>query len=186
MGRELLRTFGWLAVVLVAAAGALAGLDAVPAWVNGESRDVRVVASLEDAERAVHARLVLPGYFPDTIAWPAEKIRVLRGKPASVALTFAVRSRREPHLVLAQTIGPGALPDRIMPSAGALDDSPITDSRTGRFVPALTDLVKRILAAPLNALVTTELSDIGAHCDQSVFKYSTRSAFCRSVRFNPK
>jgi hypothetical protein len=126
LARELARTVGWLAVVLVVAAGLLAALDGVPAWINGEARDVRIVRDLEDAERRVRARLVLPAYFPDTLAWPAQRIRVLPGEPPAVALTFTDRSGREARLVLAQTIGrSGRISERLLPVAGALEESPV-------------------------------------------------------------
>jgi hypothetical protein len=127
--RELARSVGWLALVLASAWGAMGALDGVPAWVNGESRDVRVVADLQEAERRVRARLVLPGYFPDTIAWPPERIRVLPGSPPAVALTLADRASGAPHLVLAQTIGPGPIPERLLPAAAALDESPASIAR---------------------------------------------------------
>jgi hypothetical protein len=122
---ELLAAAGWLAVVLVVAAIMLATLDGVPAWINGESRDVRPARSLEEAEQRVRARLVLPAYFPDTLAWPPERIRVLPGKPPAVSLTLTGRDGAEARLVLAQTIGPGELSDRLLPVAGALDESPV-------------------------------------------------------------
>jgi hypothetical protein len=127
--RELLRAAAWLAVVLSAAAALLAGLDGVPAWINGEARDVRLAKDLQDAERRVRARLVLPGYFPDTLDWPPQRIRVLPGAPAAVAITLSGRDRSEARLVLAQTIGRGAVPERLLPRAGALDEAPIALGR---------------------------------------------------------
>jgi hypothetical protein len=131
VARELARTVGWLAVVLAVAAVLLAALDGVPAWINGESRDVRLAKGLEDAERRVRARLVLPAYFPDTLAWPAQRIRVLPGAPPAVALTFTERSGREARLVIAQTIGAtGAISERLLPVAGALEESPVAMGAT--------------------------------------------------------
>jgi hypothetical protein len=123
--RELLRAAAWLAVVGAVMLGALAALDAVPAWINGESRDVRLARSLEDAERRVRARLVLPAYFPDTLDWPPQRIRVLAGQPPAVVLQVAARAGGETRLVLAQTIGPGEIPERLLPPAGALDDTTV-------------------------------------------------------------
>ena len=128
--RELLRSSAWLVVVVVVAAGMLAGLDAVPAWVNGESRDVRVVRTLEEAERRVRARLILPAYFPDTIAWPPQKIRVLPGQPPAVALQLTARGGGEPRMLLAQSLGSGEIPDRVLPPAGALDETAVAIAGT--------------------------------------------------------
>jgi hypothetical protein len=122
---ELLRSAALLAVVLVAAAGVLALLDGVPAWVNGESRDVRLAKSLEDAERRVRSRLVLPAYFPDTLAWPPARIRVLPGSPPAVALVFTSRGGGEPRFVLAQSLGADEPSERLVPTASALDESRI-------------------------------------------------------------
>jgi hypothetical protein len=97
--------------------------------VNGESRDVRLVGDLQEAERRVRARLVLPGYFPDTLAWPPVSIRVLAGRPAAVALTFTDRGEHEARVVLAQTIGPGPIPERLLAPAGALDEAPVAIAR---------------------------------------------------------
>jgi hypothetical protein len=107
----------------------LATLDAVPAWINGESRDVRPVRSLEEAEQRVRARLILPAYFPDSLSWPPERIRVLPGKPPAVALTLSGRDGGSPQLVLAQTVGRGEVSDRLLPVAGALDDSRVALAR---------------------------------------------------------
>ena len=123
--RELLRAAAWLVVVGAVMLGVLAALDAVPAWINGESRDVRLASSLEDAERRVRARLVLPAYFPDTLGWPPERIRVLDGQPPAVALQVTARGGGETRLVLAQTIGVGEIPERLLPPAGALDEASV-------------------------------------------------------------
>jgi hypothetical protein len=125
LAREVLRAAAWLALVLAVTASILAALDAVPAWINGESRDVRLAQNLEDAERRVRARLVLPAYFPDTLAWPPRRIRVLAGQPPAVALELTGRGGGETRLVLAQTVGAGEIPERLLRPAGALDEAPV-------------------------------------------------------------
>lgn len=129
-GLDLLRAVGLLVLVLAAAAATLAALDGVPAWVNGESRDVRLAKSLEDAERRVRARLVLPAYFPDTLQWPPQRIRVLPGQVPAVSLVFTLRAGGEPRLVITQTIGAGEIPERLLPVAGALDESRVAVGKT--------------------------------------------------------
>jgi len=121
---ELWRIAAGLGLVLGATAAILSALDAVPAWILGEPRDVRRVASLEEAERRLRARLVLPAYFPDSIAWPARTIRVMGGPSAAAALEFDGRDGR-PRLLVAQTARPGDVPDRLVPAANALDAVPV-------------------------------------------------------------
>jgi hypothetical protein len=122
---ELAGSVAILAAVLAGTAGGLALLDGVPAWVNGESRDVRIARSLEEAERRVRARLVLPAYFPDTLAWPPERIRVLPGAPPAVALVFTARGGGEPRFVLSQSLGADEPSERLVPAATPLDESRI-------------------------------------------------------------
>jgi len=98
------RALWTLALVLGAAALMLAGLDAVPGWLRGEPRGVRRVASVDEAERNLHARLMLPSYFPDAYRWPPTSVRLTREDGGAVALGFAARDGT-PALLLAQTVG---------------------------------------------------------------------------------
>jgi hypothetical protein len=125
VAREVVRSAAWLVVVLGVTMGALAILDAVPAWLNGGDRDVRPARTLEDAERRVRARLVLPGYFPDTIAWPPARIQVLPGSPPAVIMQFRARSDGAPRMVLAQTVGLGEIPERLLPRAAPVDEATV-------------------------------------------------------------
>jgi len=121
---ELWRILAGLAVVLGSTAAALAMLDALPTWILGEPRDVRRVPSLQEAERRLRTRLVLPALFPDTIAWPARTIRVMSGPRAGAALEFDGRDGR-PRLVVAQAAGPGEVPERLVPPGNPLDAVPV-------------------------------------------------------------
>jgi hypothetical protein len=118
---ELWRILAGLAVVLGATAATLSALDAIPAWILGEPRDVRRVSSLQEAERRLGTRLVLPGYFPDTIAWPARTIRVMGGPRASAMLEFDGRDG-QPRLLVAQTARPGDVPERLLAPSSALSE----------------------------------------------------------------
>jgi hypothetical protein len=118
---DLWRTVAGLAVVLGAAAALLAALDSVPSWLAGEARYVQRVASVEEAERRLRARLLLPGYFPDTIAWPPAIIRVTAGDPGGAALAFEARGGG-PRMLLAEAARPGDVPERLLPSATVLDE----------------------------------------------------------------
>jgi len=112
-----------LAVTLLGAA-LLAALDGLPALVAGEPRGLRRAANLEEAERALHARLVLPAYFPASLRWPPHRIRYLVGQPSAVALAVDAQDG-SPHLLLAETTGPGAVPTELLPDAPVLSRSPV-------------------------------------------------------------
>jgi hypothetical protein len=88
---ELLRmcaTFVW---ILGATIAAVAGLGAIPGWVAGETRGLRHVATIQDAERRLGARVLVPGYFPERLAWPPAEIHVAGGRRGSVRLAFAAQ-----------------------------------------------------------------------------------------------
>lgn len=121
---ELWRILAGLLVVLGGAAGVLAFLDAVPTWILGEPREVRRVSSLQEAERRLRSRLVLPAFFPDSIAWPARSIRVRGGSSPGAVLEFDGRDGR-PRLLVAQAMRPGEVPERLVPAANALDAVPV-------------------------------------------------------------
>lgn len=88
VGLEVARMLATLFWVLSATAATVAALGALPGWIAGEGAGVRRVASLDEAERRLGARLVLPGYFPDRLAWPAAEIRVAGGRHGSASLVF--------------------------------------------------------------------------------------------------
>lgn len=119
---ELWRTAAGLLVVLGGASALLAALDAVPSWIAGEPRSVRRVSGVEEAERRLRARLILPGYFPDTIAWPPASVRVAGAEAGGAALAFDDRLGF-PHMLLVQTARPGELPEGLLPAATVLDEA---------------------------------------------------------------
>jgi hypothetical protein len=82
----MLATFVWVAgatVVTIAALGALPGL------ITGERGTVRRVGTIQDAERRLGARILVPGYFPERLAWPPTAIVVAGGRRGSVRLDLA-------------------------------------------------------------------------------------------------
>ncbi len=89
---ELTRMLASLVWVLGATAATIAALGAMPRWISGESRAVRRVATIQDAERRLGARVLVPGYFPDHLAWPPAEIHVAGGRRGSVRLAFAERA----------------------------------------------------------------------------------------------
>jgi hypothetical protein len=121
---EALRAAGALVAVLAAAAVALAAVDAVPAWLAGESREVRRARTVDDVERRLRTRLLVPFYFPSTLAWPPERVRWVAGPPGAVLLEVK-RHGGGPRLLLAQTVAPGAVPGRLLPEAQVLSRSPV-------------------------------------------------------------
>jgi hypothetical protein len=121
---DLWRTFAGLIVVVGAAALWLAALDSVPSWVAGEPRDVRRVATVEEAERRLKVRLFLPGYFPETIEWPPHSVRVMQGRSGGAALAFDGRSGGH-YMLLVQAARTPEVPSRLLPPATVLDESPV-------------------------------------------------------------
>jgi hypothetical protein len=90
-GLELVRmlaTFVWVSgatVVTVAALGALPGL------ITGDRGTVRRAETVEDAERRLGARILVPGYFPARLVWPPTTILVAGGRRGSVRLDLDAR-----------------------------------------------------------------------------------------------
>ena len=81
-------TFAW---ILGATLGTVGALGAIPGWIAGESRAVRHASTIEDAERRLGARVLVPGFFPERLAWPPGEIRVAGGRRGSVRLAFAAQ-----------------------------------------------------------------------------------------------
>lgn len=122
--REIVRAVGAVAVVTAGAAALLAFADGVPAWISGEARGVRRARTIAEAERALRARLVVPYYYPSSLAWPPERIRFRVGAHAAAALWVSSRDG-SPHLLIAQTLGPGRIPESLAPEVAVLGRSPV-------------------------------------------------------------
>jgi hypothetical protein len=105
------RALWTLALVLGGTTVALVALDAMPTWLHGQPRGVRRAATVEDAERRMQSRVLLPSYFPDTLRWPPGDVRFTRDEGGAVALTFQGTDGAA-ALVLMQTVaGAGPIPD---------------------------------------------------------------------------
>lgn len=102
---RMVAALGW---VVVATGLALAALGALPGWLAGPERDVRAVASVEEAERWVGARLAAPSYFPARLAWPPADVRVAGGRGGAVAFTLRPKDPAGPAVELLQATTPGA------------------------------------------------------------------------------
>jgi hypothetical protein len=90
---RMLATFAWTVGATLAA---VVALGAIPGWLAGEPRAVRHAHSIEEAERRLGARVLVPGYFPERLAWPPAEIRVAGGRRGSVMLVFAPREGGAP------------------------------------------------------------------------------------------
>lgn len=87
LGR-MLASFVW---TLGATAACIAGLGALPGWIAGESGALRHAATIQEAERRLGARVLVPGYFPDRLGWPPREIRIAGGRRGSALLVFGAR-----------------------------------------------------------------------------------------------
>ena len=95
-------------LVGVAAAGTagVALLGALPGWIAGD-RGMARVRTVQDAERRLAARIIIPAFFPDRLGWPPAEVRVAGGRGGSVLLAFGDRAGA-PSLLLAQGSHAGA------------------------------------------------------------------------------
>lgn len=121
---DLLGTVVSVAVVFVAAAVILYAVDALPALVTGEPRHVRRAGSVEEVERRLRTRLILPYYFPNTYVWPPQKVRYAVGPPAAAAVTAEGRDGVR-QLLVAETLAAGPMPAQLVPEAQVIHSSPI-------------------------------------------------------------
>lgn len=110
----------WL-VVVAAFALALKALDRLPALLTGTPHGVRVYATIEDAERALGARVWLPAFYPDTLAWPPSRVDAWPGPPVVVALYMDARADGHERLVLVESLGtPAPPPPALLPPGQVL------------------------------------------------------------------
>jgi hypothetical protein len=98
------------ALVMAAAAGVLGAADRVPALVTGTTHGARVYRTLEEAQASVGARLLVPSYYPDSLAWPPARIEVAPGSPPVTAIRIAARGGSRDALIICQSIGGAAPP----------------------------------------------------------------------------
>jgi hypothetical protein len=110
-------------IVFAVAALLLDAVDAVPGFVTGEPRHVRRARTIEEVERRLRTRLLLPYYFPSTLTWPPQRIRFTIDPPG---VSLGVDAREgAPQIFVAQAIGGGPIPDRLIPDAQTLQSSPV-------------------------------------------------------------
>ncbi len=99
-----------MTLVLGGTVAALATLDSVPTWLHGQPRGVRRVDTVEDAERRLQTKVLLPSYFPDTLRWPPSGVRFTRDEGGAVALDFLGKDGT-PALLLVESVTDRAIPE---------------------------------------------------------------------------
>jgi hypothetical protein len=122
---EAARMCGGLLAVTAATAALLALVDAVPAWLAGDDRGVLRARTVDEAERRLRTRLVMPSYFPDTLAWPPRAVRFTLREPGAAALHVDGRDGR-PRALIAETVRPGAIPERLVPAGAPLGSAQVS------------------------------------------------------------
>jgi hypothetical protein len=133
-GAELARSIAAIVLVFGGAAATLSAIDHVPGWLTGRAYGVVRVSTVNEAGRRLRARIILPAYFPESLAWPPAEILVASGPPTGVAVEIAPRSGGAPRLVVAQTASTGAVPERLLPGTPLDPGSPISvGDATGRL-----------------------------------------------------
>ncbi len=114
--RELALVVMTLGVVIGATVALLRGLDSFPGSLLGESRGVKRYGSIEEVERKLKQRVLLPAYFPDTLQWPPSSVRLASRPPVSVLLAFTGREGGKEQLFLAQVVGEaGSIAPQLLP-----------------------------------------------------------------------
>lgn len=110
MGEKALRFLREMAGVVVPvllltlAAGALLRmLNKAPEHIQPEQKNVVLYQSIEEAERTLRIRILVPSYFPDYLAWPPLSIRSERKPKFKVTLEFRYQDRNQLALTLEES-----------------------------------------------------------------------------------
>jgi hypothetical protein len=114
--RDLARLFSRYVAVVAASAAALLLLDAVPWLLTGAGRGVVTHRSVEEAERALGAKLLLPACDPQSYRWPPAGIHTSLRPSRAAALTLAPEGGTAGSLLFVQTLdGGAAVPEGLLP-----------------------------------------------------------------------
>lgn len=135
---ELARMLASLFWILGATVATLAVLGAIPAWLVGEGSAVHHAATVQDAERRLGARLLVPGYFPAHLEWPPAVIRTAGGRRGSAHLSFASRDGAPPIELLQSTREGEPISDELLRGRTVLRTS---RARVGVMPAALSDVL---------------------------------------------
>jgi len=131
---RMLAGFFWVAGATVVT---IAVLGAVPGWITGDRGIVREVPSIQEAERRLAARVLVPGYFPERLLWPPRAIHVAGGRRGSVRLDVAARSGPDVHILESTREGEPIAPE-LMGSRTVLRTSRTT---VGKIPATLSDVL---------------------------------------------
>jgi len=104
-----------LVVAIALTAGGLRLIDTLPAWWSGEPRSVRAYDTVDELEREVRTRLLLPAFFPETLAWPPSRVERSAGPGKPTLLAFRDRPSGRERVFLCQTLeGDAPIPARLL------------------------------------------------------------------------
>jgi len=121
---HMLASLVWVAIALTLT---LAGLGALPGWLAGESRDLRHMETVDQAERWLGSRLASPAYFPARLGWPPSEVHVAGGRGGAAAFTFRARDGHGPDVQLLQATTPGQpIPAALLQVASVLSTTRAT------------------------------------------------------------
>ncbi len=111
-GLELVRMLATLVWVAGATVASVAALGALPGWIAGDRGGVRRVETVQEAERRLGARVLVPGYFPERLGWPPTSILVAGGRRGSVQLDLAAHDGgADVHILEATSEGEPIAPE---------------------------------------------------------------------------
>lgn len=138
--REMGSLLARFVAVMGVAVAVLAAVDRVPARLAGATHGARVYRTLAAAEAALGARLLVPAFYPDTLAWPPSRIEVAPGPPPVAAIRVARRRGAIEALVICQSIGrPAPPPPWLLPPLPALREADVPlRTHPGRLTRRLT------------------------------------------------
>ncbi len=112
----------WLAV-MAAAAGALRFLNTLPSLLRADiPSEKRLLSTVEEGEREVELKLLLPAYFPDYLAWPPVRIEASPHPFQGLTLYFNSRTDLTLLLILQQVMGDDLPPSpELMPELSGVE-----------------------------------------------------------------
>ncbi len=123
-GPGLGRTLAAFAWIFGATAACIAALGALPGWIAGDTGAVRRAATIQEAERRLGARVLVPGYFPSRLEWPPREIRVAGGRRGSVLLVFGAHDGGAPVTFLQATSDGEPIAPELLAGRTVLRSSP--------------------------------------------------------------
>ncbi len=131
---RMLAGFVWVAGAMVVT---IAVLGAIPGWITGDRGIVREVPTIQEAERRLAARVLVPGYFPERLLWPPRAIHVAGGRRGSVRIDLAARTGPDVHILESTREGEPIAPE-LMGSRTVLRSSRAT---VGKIPATLSDVL---------------------------------------------